>query len=50
MAVRMDDGFEAEHGLEEFFFMPARHDAWIVRDKRCVLLDFTGMTKFAKTT
>jgi hypothetical protein len=24
------------------------HDAWIVGDKRCVLLDFTGISKYAK--
>jgi len=28
--------------------MPPGHDAWIVGDKRCVLLDFTGVAKYAK--
>ena len=28
--------------------MPPGHDAWIVGDKRCVLIDFTGVAKYAK--
>jgi len=30
------------------FHMPPGHDAWIVGDKRCVLIDFTGVAKYAK--
>ena len=48
MAVKMDDGSETEYGPGDFFFMPSGHDAWIVGDKRCVLLDFTGVAKYAK--
>jgi uncharacterized cupin superfamily protein len=48
MAVKMDDGSETEYGPGDFFFMPAGHDAWIVGDKRCVLLDFTGVAQYAK--
>ena len=50
MVVKMDDGSEAEFGPGDFFCMPAGHDAWIVGDKRCVLLDFTGVAKYAKKT
>jgi hypothetical protein len=28
--------------------MPPGLDAWIVGDKRCVLIDFTGVAKYAK--
>ena len=48
MAVKMDDGSETEYGPGDFFFMPPGHDAWIVGDKRCVMLDFTGVAKYAK--
>lgn len=50
MLVKMDDGAETEYGPGDFFCMPAGHDAWIVGDKRCVLLDFTGVAKYAKET
>ena len=46
--VKMDDGSETEYGPGDFFLMPAGHDAWIVGDQRCVLLDFTGVAKYAK--
>jgi quercetin dioxygenase-like cupin family protein len=48
MMVKMDDGSEVEYGPGDFFFMPPGHDAWIVGDKKCVLLDFTGVAKYAK--
>ncbi len=50
MAVKMEDGSETEYGPGDFFLMPAGHDAWVVGDKRCVLLDFTGVGKYAKKT
>jgi hypothetical protein len=50
MVVKMDDGSQTEYGPGDFFFMPAGHDAWIVGDKRCVLLDFVGVAKYAKKT
>ena len=48
MIVKMDDGSEVEYGPGDFFHMPPGHDAWIVGDKRCVMLDFTGVAKYAK--
>lgn len=42
MALRMDDGTERECGPGETFHMPPGHDAWIVGDEACVLLDFEG--------
>jgi len=48
MAVKMDDGTQVEYGPGDAFFMPAGHDAWIVGDQRCVLIDFTGVTQYAK--
>jgi quercetin dioxygenase-like cupin family protein len=48
MAVRMDDGNEVEYRSGDAFYMPPGHDAWIVGDERCVLLDVTGMSNYAK--
>ena len=48
MIVKMDDGSQTEYGPGDFFFMPPGHDAWVVGDKRCVMLDFTGVAKYAK--
>ena len=43
-----DSGEEMEYGPGDFAIMPPGHDAWIVGDKRCVLIDFTGVAKYAK--
>jgi quercetin dioxygenase-like cupin family protein len=50
MVVKMDDGTETEYVPDDFFCMPAGHDAWTVGDKRCVILDFTGVALYAKKT
>jgi hypothetical protein len=44
----MDDGTQVEYGPGDAFHMPPGHDAWIAGDKRCVLIDFTGVAKYAK--
>jgi quercetin dioxygenase-like cupin family protein len=48
MLVKMDDGAQLEYGPGDAFYMPPGHDAWVVGDKSCVLIDFTGMAKYAK--
>ncbi len=48
MAVRMDSGEELEYGPGDAFYMEPGHDAWIVGDERCVLLDVTGMGDYAR--
>jgi quercetin dioxygenase-like cupin family protein len=48
MVVKMDDGAEVEYGPGDAFYMPPGHDAWIVGDKPCVMIDFTGVAKYAK--
>ena len=47
MVVRMDDGEELEFGPGDAFLMPPGHDAWIVGDEPCELVDFTGMRTYA---
>ena len=44
----MDDGTQVKYGPGDAFYMPPGHDAWIGGDKRCVLIDFTGVAKYAK--
>ena len=48
MLVKMNDGAQLEYGPGDAFYMPSGHDAWVVGDKRCVLIDFTGVAKYAK--
>lgn len=43
LIVRMNDGKEMEFGPGDCFVMPPGHDAWVVGDDRCVLIDVTGM-------
>jgi len=48
MHVRMDDGTEGEVGPGDAVAIPPGHDAWIVGDEACVMLDFSGMATYAK--
>ena len=48
MALKMDDGTEREFGPGDTFHMPPGHDAWIVGDETCVLLDFGGLKGYAQ--
>lgn len=48
MVVRMDDGEEVEFASGDVFHMPPGHDAWIVGDETCVILDVTGTADYAK--
>jgi quercetin dioxygenase-like cupin family protein len=48
MLVAMDAGEELEVGPGDVFHMPPNHDAWIVGDEPCVVLDFGGLTGYAK--
>jgi len=48
LAVRMDDGTEAEFGPGDVSVLPPGHDAWVVGSERVVVIDITGMTEYAK--
>lgn len=48
MVVKMDDGAEVEFGPGDAFYMAPGHDAWIVGDEACVLIDVTGFGQYAK--
>jgi hypothetical protein len=48
MALKMDDGSGREFGPGDTFHMPPGHDAWIVGDEDCVILDFGGLKGYAQ--
>jgi ethanolamine utilization protein EutQ (cupin superfamily) len=46
--VVMDDGSEEEFGPGDIGYLPPGHDAWVVGDEPVVVIDVTGMKKYAK--
>ena len=48
MKVRMDDGSEAEIGPGDVVAIPPGHDAEIVGDEDCVVIDFGEIEEYAK--
>jgi Cupin domain len=50
MKIYMDDGSEAEIGPGDAFAIPPGHDAEVVEDEPCVLLDFGEFGDYAKRT
>lgn len=48
MKVVMDDGQEAEFGPGDFSVVPPGHDAWVVGEEPCVVIDWQGFADYAK--
>jgi len=48
MRVVMADGSEFESGPGDVVNIPPGHDAWIVGDEACVLIDWSGAANYAK--
>jgi quercetin dioxygenase-like cupin family protein len=48
MVVVMDDGEQMEYGPGDFAVMAPGHDAWIVGDEPCVVIDWQGFADYAK--
>lgn len=46
--VVMDDGSELEGGPGDAAILPPGHNAWVVGDEPCVMIDFTGAKDYAK--
>ncbi len=44
----MDDGQEMEFGPGDFSVIPPGHDAWIVSDDPCVVIDWQGFADYAR--
>jgi quercetin dioxygenase-like cupin family protein len=47
MKVKMDDGTEVEGGPGDTIIVPPGHDAWVVGNESCVMIDFTGAKDYA---
>jgi hypothetical protein len=46
--VVMNDGEEMEYGPGDFGTMALGHDAWVVGDEPCVVIDWQGFADYAK--
>ena len=46
--VMADSGEEVEYGPGDFAVMAPGHDAWIVGDEPCVVIDWQGFAEYAK--
>ena len=46
--VVMDDGEEMEYGPGDFAAIAPGHDAWVVGDEACVMIDWQGYADYAK--
>lgn len=49
MRVVMDDGTQGEAAAGDVFDIAPGHDAWIVGDEVCVIVDFQGASNYART-
>jgi hypothetical protein len=47
--IVMDDGTRLEGKPGDVSVLPVGHDAWVVGDEPVVLVDFQGMTDYAKS-
>lgn len=50
MRIRMDDGSEEEIGPGDFMRVGPGHDAWVIGNEPCVLVDFGVVEEYAKQT
>jgi ketosteroid isomerase-like protein len=49
MHIKGDDGTELDIGAGDLFDLPAGHDAWVVGDVACVMVDYSpDATRYAK--
>ena len=48
MTIRMNDGEEIELGPDDIMNVPPGHDAWVIGDEPCVMIDWSGYTEYAK--
>lgn len=48
MKIVMNDGTSTELNPGDVFDIQPGHDAWVIGEEACTLLDFAGMTNYAK--
>jgi quercetin dioxygenase-like cupin family protein len=46
--IVMDDGEENEFAAGDYMSVPPGHDAWVVGDEQCVIIDWQGYVDYAK--
>ncbi|HKU66225.1 MAG TPA: cupin domain-containing protein, partial [Candidatus Baltobacteraceae bacterium] len=48
MTVRMQDGTEIEFKAGDVMAVKPNHDAWVLGDQPCVVIDWAGATAYAR--
>ncbi|MEV4556970.1 cupin domain-containing protein [Kitasatospora sp. NPDC049285] len=48
MRIEMDDGQAEEFGAGDLMICPPGHDAWVLGDVPCVVIDWQGFVDYAK--
>lgn len=48
MVIVMDDGERMEYGPGDFMSAAPGHDAWVVGDEPCVVIDWQGSADYAR--
>lgn len=48
MTIRSNDGTEIGVGPGDVFRAAPGHDAWVVGDEPCTIIDWTGIARYAK--
>ncbi|MFF8266475.1 cupin domain-containing protein [Streptomyces sp. NPDC016562] len=48
MKIVMDDGESTELAPGDFMRVPPGHNAWVLGDEPCVIVDWTGFADYAK--
>lgn len=48
MAILMDYGHQMEFGPGDFMVAAPGHDAWILGEEPCVMIDWQGVADYAK--
>jgi hypothetical protein len=46
--VKMDDGTDKEYGPGDVGIIPPGHDAWVIGNEPCVMIDYTGAAHYAE--
>lgn len=49
MEILMDDGTRKTLHAGDVAYIPPGHDAWVVGDEPCVMVDFEGMSDYARS-
>jgi hypothetical protein len=48
LRIKMDDGTEFDCKAGDVSYLPSGHDAWVIGNEPVIVIDFNGMTEYAK--